>query len=186
MSRQMHNVAEDAFQLLADSDKQCPNFSHSDRERFWRKVRVTPTCWLWTGCFNPRNGYGQFTAGGRGGGFRNYRTHRVAWELTNGPIPESQHVLHSCDVPACVNPAHLFLGTHRDNMADAARKGRLHVARPTRQKLTDAQVSHIRVALASGARQVDLAHQYDVTKALICSIANGRRRQYVRPSGDAA
>lgn len=55
---------------------------------------------------------------------KNMYAHRRSWEMVNGPIPEGMHCLHRCDTPACVNPAHLFLGTQADNMQDKSRKGR--------------------------------------------------------------
>lgn len=77
-----------------------------------------PDCREWPGR-KGRNGYGLLTL--RGG---TLYAHRVVWELVNGPIPEGMEVCHTCDNPPCCNPAHLFLGTHQDNMLDMAQKGR--------------------------------------------------------------
>lgn len=72
-------------------------------------------CWEWHG-LRWHNGYARKGSA---------RLHRVAWEWANGLIPAGMQVLHTCDNPPCVNPAHLFLGTHTDNMRDAAQKGRI-------------------------------------------------------------
>ena len=83
---------------------------------------VADDCWLWHGlrgkATNPRK-YGGFCINKV-----MYSAHRIAWALNHGPIPAGLQVLHKCDVPSCVNPSHLFLGTNKDNMADKARKGR--------------------------------------------------------------
>lgn len=108
--------------------------------------------------------------------------HRLAWELTHGPIPGGQCVLHRCDVPHCVNPAHLFLGTQKHNMGDAAQKGRLHVSRPNGQRLTPDDVAELRRLRAGGALLLDLAHQFQTSKTNVSLIVRGLRRQYDRPS----
>jgi hypothetical protein len=82
-------------------------------ELFWSKVKKGPDCWLWQGNVTSAN-YGQFVV----------RAHRMAIELTRGPIPDGMIVLHTCDNPRCVNPAHLWVGTHRENVLDSVTKGR--------------------------------------------------------------
>lgn len=74
-------------------------------------------CWLWTG-HRYSNGYGAIKVFGK-----MISTHRFSFELHKGPIPEEMHILHSCDVKHCVNPDHLRLGTHAENMREAAERG---------------------------------------------------------------
>ena len=92
----------------------------SIEERFWNKVdRCGPDeCWEWL-ADKELKGYGRFKVAGRV-----IKAHRFAWELENGEVPKDLCVLHKCDVPSCVNPAHLFLGTRGDNNRDCIRKGR--------------------------------------------------------------
>ena len=118
-----------------------PHRQQSLSERLWGKIQKTDDCWLWV-ARTKVNGYGRImTIPGQ------YKlAHRVAWELTNGPIPNGLDCLHHCDVPACVRPEHLFLGTHRENMQDAARKGKFQwVARMlTRVRELEAEVARLR------------------------------------------
>ena len=87
-----------------------------------RSVRKTESCWIWTR--PPRtDGYGQVLA--FDGLKRKVMTaHRVSYLMHHGPLVDGLCVLHSCDTPLCVNPDHLSLGTHLDNMADMVAKGR--------------------------------------------------------------
>jgi hypothetical protein len=92
-------------------------------DRLHDKIEYEPNsgCWLWSGAAKEL-GYGVIGLGRRHEGTA--KTHRVAWQLYRGPIPAGMNVLHKCDVPACCNPDHLFLGTLKDNSQDCARKGR--------------------------------------------------------------
>lgn len=119
--------------------------------RFWRQVdrRGDSECWAWLGSVGKR-GYGRFTAGSRvDRSVRKLPSHRTAWEITNGPIPDGLFVLHRCDNRRCCNPDHLWLGTHLDNMADMRAKGRRlgksAIGSAVKgSKLTEEQVSQLR------------------------------------------
>jgi hypothetical protein len=88
------------------------------KPRFEANIRKTESCWLWTGMLTD-GGYGVISDHQK-----KTRAHRASYALYVGPIPEGMHVLHRCDNPPCVNPKHLFLGTHIDNMRDMESKGR--------------------------------------------------------------
>jgi len=156
-------------------------------DRFWTKATQTETCWLWTGA-RDAHGYGLFAIAGR-----NVRAHRVAYELEHGASPGDLVVRHICDTPACINPAHLILGTQQDNVADRNERGRTakgertgfktHPERYTprvgelngRAKLTWHQAEAIRHRYATGAiGQRALAKEYGVSRALIRHIVSGR------------
>jgi len=147
--------------------------------RFWSKVRVgsPQECWPWTAArLNRKLGYGQIFMNGR-----RQLAHRVAWQLCRGPIPVGMVVAHHCDNPPCCNPAHLFLGTQADNLADMRSKGRAAPFEPIRGeghpkgRLTELQVREIRRRYASGGvRQVDLAGEFGVSQHVISGIVRGR------------
>lgn len=112
-------------------------------DRFWEKVQKTKTCWLWTGAnLGGKWPYGML--GKPGDPTVLYKAHRLSWELHVGPIPDGLFVLHKCDVPLCVNPDHLFLGTAADNMADMVQKGRARGGRPKGARLSPASLASFR------------------------------------------
>lgn len=141
--------------------------------RFHSKYERGAGCWLWTAC-TYRNGYGQIALGREGGVARSMYAHRVAYVLAHGAIPAGMVVMHICDVPACVNPAHLKLGTQGDNNRDSATKRRTPKTRPWLRKLTDADVRVIRESDELGVR---LAERFGVSKACISQLRKGLRRK---------
>lgn len=90
--------------------------------RFWSYVLKTSGCWEWKGATDG-HGYGQIS---RGAEQSPYKAYRLSYEMFHGPIPEGLLVRHKCDNPICVNPDHLEVGTQKDNMQDASRRGRLN------------------------------------------------------------
>lgn len=140
----------------------------SDIERFHSKYTpVTEAgCFLWMP--RPlRSGYGQFYAAGKFVG-----AHRFAMTLHAGPIPKGMFVCHKCDTPTCVNPDHLFLGTHAENHADKTLKGRSpHGTKNGRAKLTEAEVLQV---FADSRSQSAIAVAFGVSQPTVSSIKSGR------------
>lgn len=98
---------------------------YNEVARFWSKVDKSGACWLWTGEKN-NQGYGRFVFWHEGGRSRSL-AHRLSAELNGTLLAEADVLLHSCDTPACVNPAHLTVGTQALNMQDAMAKGRTNL-----------------------------------------------------------
>jgi hypothetical protein len=137
-------------------------------KRFMGKVKKGESCWLWSGRRN-NHGYGQLR-------FRNKQwvASRFAWLIFKGPIPAGMCVLHRCDVPACVNPDHLFLGSHADNMRDMKKKGRGRDATGeanSRAKLKEADVRAIRV-LKGQVSYAQIAEKFGVSSGMVSMIVN--------------
>ena len=144
-------------------------------ERFWPKVNVRgpDECWEWLGHRNYQ-GYGRFHLDGK-----TRYAHRCAWELHSGQRVTTQCICHTCDNPACCNPAHLFPGSHADNMRDMAMKGN---AGPTSRKteLTAGGVKLIRAMWASGAYiQQEIGDALGVKRDRVNAIANRKSWRHV-------
>lgn len=146
-------------------------------ERFYEKLEIVTDsgCWIWTGATDPK-GYGRFmTTNGRA-----VLAHRFSWEVTNGEITDGLYVLHRCDVPPCVNPAHLFLGSPADNTADMMKKGRCRVGEnDSKSILTTANVIEIKGRLALREVVKTIAASFAVSEGTINSIKYGRSWRHV-------
>jgi hypothetical protein len=143
---------------------------------FWdgTERRGPAECWPWTGSVNA-TGYGTMSLAPFGFPLRRAAAHRVSWEIHNGGrVPAGLCVLHSCDNPPCVNPAHLRAGTRAENMADMKARGR---SRST--KLTTAQVSEIR---ASGESAAVLGARYGVSKSAVHRAKSGVTHRSASPA----
>jgi HNH endonuclease len=148
------------------------------RTRFWRKVHKTEKCWIWTGA-KGGGGYGVIWLNGR-----NYPAHKLAWEVYQGSVPDGLMVCHNCldgDNPACVNPAHLFLETHTENLRDASKKGMLASAKDGSKNpmshLTEQDVLEIRARYVKGSRRGPngswaLAQEFNTSQGWILAIIN--------------
>lgn len=155
-----------------------PESKYSDV--FWSRVDKcdwVEVCWEWTRARFP-DGYGVMKFKGKSTG-----THRIAWMLTNGDIPDGMEICHECDNPPCCNPHHLFLGTKDQNQADKANKGRAFRGMGTMQsqsKLTDEDVRLIRekyvYRVYSAAR---LSKEFGIAESMILRIIHRKNWSHV-------
>lgn len=147
--------------------------SQKARNRFWKRVDVKNSneeCWLWSGA-KSKNGYGQLVINGT----TRVLAHRVSYFLKNGE-PGNLMVCHTCDNPSCVNPSHLFLGTHTDNVHDMMKKGRGN--KPCGEKIGSAvlkpnQVLEIRGLHETGQYgQTEIGRMFGVRQQVVWAIIN--------------
>ena len=137
--------------------------------RFWSKVKKTDGCWFWMAGLR-HYGYGQFWYNDRA-----RPAHRFAYEISKGEIPQGVFVLHTCDMPSCVNPDHLFLGTPADNSADMVAKNRqARGIRNAGSKLSPRDVADIRDRyIPQRVTQRELGEQYGLSQAHVSKIVRG-------------
>ncbi len=149
-------------------------------KRFWDKVEVDSDsdCWLWQA--HTGRGYGKFTYQGK-----LQRAHRLAAIDFYGEIPEGMFALHHCDRPACVRPAHLYYGTHQDNMQDMVNRGRWtgpdhKGSQNPRAKLTETKVQAIRnMRLLNEFTKPELAIIFGVSPGTITDVVNRKTWNHV-------
>ena len=136
-------------------------------DKFWKGEPFE--CWLWRGSIT--KGYGKFRLDGK-----IVLAHRIAYLLEYGKYDENLDVCHTCDTPACVNPNHLFLGTHQDNMRDMLAKGHhpyIGKVNPTsyvRQLTDDEELEIAQLYKSGGWSQRRIARHYNISQALVFNI----------------
>jgi hypothetical protein len=139
--------------------------------RLWSRCERQPNgCLEWQGS-TVQGGYGRIYSGPPEK--RLILTHRAAWQLANGPIPDALVVRHSCDNPPCCDPGHLLTGTQRQNVEDAVSRGRARGAvgeRNSHANLTESQVIEIRGLLVTGLYQYVIGSMFGVGQSAISQI----------------
>ena len=143
-------------------------FKTYESENFWRKVDVgsIEECWVHQ---NRPNRSGHTSTKFRP--FGNFYNHRIAWSLTYGLIPEGLLVLHKCNNPACCNPYHLYLGTHKSNTEDSLKVGTFN-----RLKFQDGEIERILIMLEEGYTQKHIASVVGCSQAYVSQLKTGKRR----------
>lgn len=157
---------------------------HDLRERFLAHVQPEPNtgCWLWSGTASSK-GYGKLRFH-----YRQLAAHRLSYEMHVAPVPDGLLVCHRCDVPACVNPDHLFAGTYADNNRDCAAKGRSfgYTAfgdNATYRVLSEADVLEIVRRRRAGETGRALAADFCVSPNTITAIMKGRNWSHLTGIG---
>ncbi len=130
---------------------------------FWPKVTKTDYCWNWTA--SGQGGYGRFGVAYQESGVwktRNFQAHRLSYMLENDVlIPKHLVIMHTCDNRKCVNPSHLDLGSHFDNVHDCMKKGRRRTYGKV-PKLTAFQALELKILYKMGMTQAELAHKFNI------------------------
>jgi hypothetical protein len=154
-------------------------FSSKTQRRFWLKVqvRIESECWRWLGA-RDHEGYGYFWDGAA-----NRRAHRYSYALKAFDSAVDGHVLHSCDNPSCVNPSHLRLGTHSENIRERNAKGRHNLPSGERhwyKALSQDSADAIRTMVDRGVSQASAARAIGVSEATVSRLVNGQQRRELR------
>jgi hypothetical protein len=173
-----NNDARETQSTFEKRQEGADGLGKKEEARFWSKVKKGDgdSCWIWqAGKYH--NGYGRFRLGAR-----MERAHRVSAMIALGEIPAGMKVCHKCDVPACVNPDHLFFGTQIDNMRDAKEKRRCKYGEQVKNsKLKAADVISIRLLReTTNASFRKIASDYGVDKDTISNVISGKTWAHIK------
>ena len=152
-------------------------------DRFWAQLEKGRGCWNWIGS-KDGDGYGQIVVNKS-----SMKSHRFSWLIHNGEIPHKMLVCHHCDNPGCVNPKHLFIGTNKDNMVDAANKGRTlqgaknHFCKLTVEIVLEIRRRHLRNHKINGTGP--LAKEFGVSESCIYKIVSRQIWKHVERENNA-
>lgn len=161
-------------------------------DRFMENVsvpKIASNCWIWTGK-KDRKGYGLMHAYRENGEPFNTGAHRISWSLFRGKIEPGKIICHHCDIPVCVNPAHLFIGTHKDNVDDMYKKGRRVVSgfpgeKNSGCKITEEIVKKIRDDYSSKKySQEQIGSFYGLKQSQISRIIRGESWKHLLLGGE--
>ena len=165
---------------IADSTVTLLQLNPKQSASFWSKVKKTDSCWNWKGA-KVKHGYGEFWLNSS-----LQKAHRIAFRIFKGDIPDGLIVCHTCDNPSCVNPDHLWLGTHAQNTADCVMKNRNWTGNGEANggaKLNSHQVIEIRARYAVGnVSRTPLAKEYGVSRTTIGKIVNRKKWKFLAPA----
>ena len=146
-------------------------------QKFWSRVDKTGDCWVWTGEKNNK-GYGRVSVGRMNR--RRFLAHRLSLELNGSTLAKTDCVIHSCDNPACVNPAHLSVGSQADNLADMRSKKRHNIGE--RNGLATTSIEQVRMirSLIGVIGPTEIAERCGVSRSVVQHIKSGKRWSQVQ------
>jgi hypothetical protein len=150
------------------------------KERFWRRVDVRGEneCWLWTGSLD-KDGYGKF-AYYRLSKVRHVRAHWFSYRVSVGRVPKGLSICHTCDVPTCCNPAHLWIGTNTENTSDRNQKSRqARGSRDGNARLSEIDIPIIRRLLSEGLTCRRIGQIFGVAENTIGHIKRGETWRHI-------